>query len=254
MRLLRAWSTLAWLSFARLLWSANTVMVLFPLSGCVLFVLRRDFGRISDPQAAFKSFSDFVLIVLASFIVPICAVAFGTTSIGGDREDHTLVFLLVRPVPRVLVLWAKFVATLPLALGFVVGCFFLCCRLAGPAGAMAFDLYLAPLLYMTLAYVALFHLFAVAFRHATIIALVYSFFMELLLGNMPGIIKRVAINYYGRSMIFAAGKPEGLAAPDPNWFEPLSGGVACWALIGIAAGSLLLAMFVFDRREYRDLT
>ena len=45
---------------------------------------------------------------------------------------------------------------------------------------------------MTLAYVCLFHLFAVAFRHSTIIALVYAVFMEMLLGNMPGIVKRVA--------------------------------------------------------------
>ena len=33
MRLLRAWLTLFWLSFTRLLWSANTLMVLPPLAG-----------------------------------------------------------------------------------------------------------------------------------------------------------------------------------------------------------------------------
>lgn len=254
MRLFRAWMVLAWLSFGRLLWSANTLMLLFPLAGCALFVLRRHFDRISDPRTAFQSFSDFVMIVLAAFIVPICAVAFGTTSIGGDREDHTLVFLLVRPIPRVLVLWAKFVATLPLAMGFVTGIFFLCCWIAGPVCERAFDLYLHPLLGMTVAYVCLFHLFAVAFRHATIIALVYALFMELLLGNLPGIVKRVAVNYYGRSLIYAAGKADGLKTPDPSWFEPISESAANWALIGISFFSLLAAMIVFERREYRDLT
>ena len=254
MRLIRAWCVLAWMSFGRLLFSANTLMLLFPLSGCLLFVMRRHFDRISDPQAAFRAFSDFVLFVIAAFVVPICAVAFGTTSIGGDREDHTLVFLLVRPVPRVLVLWAKFVATLPLALGFVTGVFYLCCRLAGPPGALAYPLYLHPLLSMTLAYVCLFHLFAVAFRHATIISLVYALFMELVLGNLPGIVKRIAINYYGRSLIYAAGMDTGLPAPNPAWFEPISAVTANWALLGIAAFGLLAAMIVFDRREYRDLT
>ena len=69
---------------------------------------------------------------------------------------------------------------------------------------------------MTLAYVCLFHLFAVAFRHSTIIALVYALFMELLLGNLPGIVKRVAVNYYGRSIMYDAGGQRRLAArPTP---------------------------------------
>jgi len=35
--------------------------------------------------------------------------------------------------------------------------------------------------------------------------------MELLLGNMPGIVKRAAVNYYGRSIMYAAGKGRWLA-------------------------------------------
>ena len=163
-----------------------------------------------------------MILVFASFVVPICALAFGTASIGGDREDRTLVFLLVRPIPRALILLAKFTATLPLVLGLVVGSFWLVLpagRRGRPGGV---PLYLPAMVYMTLAYVCLFHLFAVAFRHSTIIALIYALFMELMLGNMPGIVKRVAVNYYGRSMMYAAGAAEGLEAPDPQWFEPLS--------------------------------
>jgi hypothetical protein len=128
------------------------------------------------------------------------------------------------------------------------------CRLAGDVGQRAFSLYLPALVYMTVAYICIFHLFAVMFRHSTIIALIYAVFMELLLGNIPGIVKRVAINYYGRSLLYAAGAPEGLPAPDPRWFEPLSASVASGALLAIAVGGLLGAMLIFSRREYRDLT
>ena len=107
---------------------------------------------------------------------------------------------------------------------------------------------------MTLAYTCLFHLFAVAFRHATIIALIYALFMEVVLGNLPGIVKRVAINYYGRSLMYGAGAAEGLKTPDAEWFQPLSTETAQWALAGIAIGGLALALVVFSRREYRDLT
>lgn len=253
MRLARAWATLTALTFRRLVWSASTMMVMLPLLGCLLFVLRRHRGYEFSPRE-FHQFSEFMILVFASFIVPVCALAFGTASVGGDREDRTLVFLLVRPIPRALILLAKFSATLPLVLGLVVGSYWLYCRVAGEVGAVAFPLYLPALVYMTLAYVCLFHLFAVSFRHSTILALVYALFMEVLLGSLPGIAKRVAVNYYGRSIMFDVGKAEGLKSPDPRWFEPLSVDTATWALIGIAVGGLLLAIVVFTRREYRDLT
>lgn len=253
MKLLRAWSTLTALSFRRLLWSANTLMVLLPLAGCLLFVLRRHYDRAFSVDE-FEKFSEFMILVFASFVVPICSLAFGTASISGDREDRTLVFLLVRPIPRALVLLAKFTATLPLVVGFVVGSFWLYCRLAGEVGQLAFSLYLPAMTLMALAYVSLFHLFAVAFRHATIIALIYALFVEVILGNMPGIVKRVAVNYYGRSIMYAAGEPEGLKPPPADWFEPLSTETATWALVGIALGGIVLAAVIFSRREYRDLT
>ena len=252
MKLFRAWSTLASLSFVRLFWSASTLMVLLPLAGCLLFVLRRHYDHPEFTQHDFREFSEFLIVVFASFVVPICALAFGTASIGGDREDKTLVFLLVRPIPRWLILLAKFSATLPLVLGMVLGSYWLYCRLAGAVGQVAFDLYLPAITYMTLAYVCLFHLFAVSFRHATIIALVYAIFMETLIGNLPGIVKRVAVNYYGRSLLYAAGEADG--AKMPEGFQPLSLEVATWALAGIALGGLILACLVFSRREYRDLT
>jgi ABC-2 type transport system permease protein len=253
MKLLRAWTTLTWLSFRRLFWSTGTAMVMLPLAGCLLFVLRRHYGRDFSSEE-FEHFSEFVILVFASFVVPICALAFGTASIGGDREDRTLVFLLVRPIPRALVLLAKFTATLPLVLGLVVGSYWLYCRLAGEAGQLAFSLYLPAMIFMTLAYVCLFHLFAVAFRHATIIALIYALFMEAILGNLPGIVKRVAVNYYGRSIMYAAGEPEGLKPPPADWFEMLPVVTATWALGGIAVGGIVLAAVIFSRREYRDLT
>jgi ABC-2 type transport system permease protein len=254
MSLLRAWCTLTVISFRRLLWSANTAMVLLPLGGCLLFILRRHHRHPEFTERGFRDFSEFMILIFASFVVPICALAFGTASIGGDREDRTLVFLLVRPIPRPLVLLAKFAATLPLVFGLVIGSYWLYCQLAGEVGQKAFPLYLPALVGMTAAYVCLFHLFAVAFRHSTIIALIYALFMELLLGNLPGIIKRVAVNYYGRSIMYDAGANEGLPRPDARWFELLAPETAAWALAGIAVSGLALAILIFSRREYRDLT
>lgn len=254
MRTIRAWSTLVWISFERLLWSANTWMVLAPLAGCFLYLLRRDYASGGYGERTFDHYSNFLIQVYASIVVPLCTLAFAAASIGGDREDRTLLFILVRPIARPLVLLAKVVATVPLALGIVVGSFYGFCRLAGEVGGLAYAAYLPAMVLVTLAYIALFHLFAVAFRHSTIIALLYSLLVEMLLGHAPGIIKRVAVNFYGRTLMFAAGRADGLEQPDPHWFEPLSPPVAAWALVGFALLALGIAIFIFQRREYRDLS
>jgi ABC-2 type transport system permease protein len=253
MPLLRAWLTLVWLSFRRLLWSTTTYMVLFPLVGAGLYLLfmRRWLPARTEVELA-KSFvlftNGFVLAVFFTFLLPICSLAYATTSLGGDREDRTLVFLLCRPVPRWLILLAKLCATLPLVLGLVAGSFWIYCRLAGPVGRAAFPQQLPSVFYMTLAYVGLFHLFAVMFRYSTILALIYSLFAEPLVSNMPGIINRVAVTYYGRVMVDAAG---GMTS---NLFAPVRPVVAVWVLCSVALLALLLAGWVFQRKEYRDLT
>ncbi len=260
MNLWRAFATLVMLSFRRLLWSASTLMVSFPLLGCALFLLRRNYafgsGRgFPTEQEAFSAFSEeVVLLLFVSFIMPICALAYATTSIGGDREDRTLLFLLVRPIPRWLVVLAKLIATLPLVVGLVVGSFWVYCRLAGPVGHTAFALYLPAVFYMTVAYVSLFHLFAVTFRHSTIIALVYSLFMEILIGSMPGIVKRITVSFFGKSMIFEMGADYGLEPPNPQWFVPMTTRGAGMMLVIISVVGVLLTLVVFSRREYRDLT
>lgn len=250
----RAFVSLWMLSLRRQWWSTNSIMVLLPLIGGGLFLLRRHYGDSGDPTRGFRAFSEFVIVIYASFFVPICAIAYGAAGISGDREDHTLVFLLTRPVPRPLILLAKFGASWPLTLGVAVGSFWVYCQLAGDAGKTAFAVYGPAVALMTTAYVCLFQFFAVWLRHATIVALIYALFMELLIGNMPGIVKRMAVNYYGRSLMYAAGSPHGLKSPDERWFELLEPATATWALLGIAAGFLAAAMLVFQFREYRDLT
>jgi ABC-2 type transport system permease protein len=252
---LRAWLMLVWLSFRRLLWSSNALMALVPLAGCLLFLLKRRFGEHGFSEHQFDRFSGgFLIEIYLSIVVPLCTLAFAAGSIGGEREDRTLLFILVRPLARWAVLLAKVAATLPLALGITCGALFVFCALAGEVGQAAWSDYLPAVFLATLAYVGLFHLFAVAFRYSTIVALVYALLVEVLLGHAPGIIKRVAVNYYGRTLMYSAGEPDGLAPPDPHWFEPFSPIVAQWTLIGFFVVSLLIAALIFQRREYRDLT
>ena len=176
---LNVFLTLVRFSFWRLIWSANTLMILLPIAGCALFVLRRGFDKITPAENAFNAFGTFLIIVFLSFLIPICALGYGTTALGAEREERTLVFLLTRPIPRWVILFAKFLASVPLSCGLALGGFALCCRFAGPVGLEAFKEFWFAILCLTIAYLALFHLFAVTFRHPTMMALVYAIFMEL---------------------------------------------------------------------------
>lgn len=253
MRLFRAWTTLVWLSFRRLWWSVTTFMVMFPLLGAGLFLVRWR-GRLPEADyEAFNLFSErFVVILFTLFLLPICSLAYATTSIGGDREERTLLFLLIRPVPKWLILLAKLCATLPLVLGLVIGSFYVYCQLAGEIGRRAWELYLPAIFLMTVAYVCLFHLFSVTFRHATIVALIYALFMEGFLGNVPGIINRVAVSFYGRSIMYR--QPAEFGLVEPPMFSSVSIDTAMWSLLWISVGSVLLAMWIMQRREFRDLS
>ncbi len=250
MNLVRACVALTWLSFNRLLWSAATLMACVPLGCCVLFLLRRRYDAAPDAGRAFEAYTSFLIGIFLAIVIPLCAVAFATSGLASEREDRTLLLILSRPIPRFLVLLTRWLASLPLGLGMVLGTFYLCCRLAGGIGETVLMLYLPAVLWTTFAYLGLFHLFAVTFRHATIIALAYAVFVEMILGAMPGIIKRIAVNYYGRSLMYVAGAQEGITSPDPRWFEPIDPSLATWSLIGIGLGAMLMATIVFERHDY----
>ena len=114
----RAFGTLTFTSFRRLLWSVGTLMLVFPPAACALLVVWRDYGAMSDEVEAFNGLSNFLIKVFASFVLPLCCVTFGATAVGGDRDDGTLLFLLMRPLPRGLIVAAKMAAALPLSVAF----------------------------------------------------------------------------------------------------------------------------------------
>ncbi len=251
MRMARSLTMLGWLTFRRQLWSWGSLMVGIPFVLTLMFLSQRRYDRIVDEAARFDAFSnEFVIVLFAGFLVPLCALAFGTTSLGNERDDGTLVFLLTRPISRPWIVLVKFFATLPLALGWTISFFGICCAAAGGAGWLAWERYLPAVVLLGLAYTAVFHLFATLFQHPTIAALIYAFFFEFLMGNLPGIIKHAAISYYGRSIMIGLGLSEGLTIPPSEWIEPISVDLAMRTLLWVTGLAVGAAMVVFTTRDF----
>lgn len=195
-----------------------------------------------------------VFSIFLSFLLPIWCLSFATEALGGEREARSLVWLLTRPLPRPMIYLAKYFGLLPWALGLNLGGFALLCLLAGPPGRLAFSLYWPAVLLGTLAFCSLFHLLGACFRRAAVVALLYSFFLETILGNMPGLMKRVSIGFYVRCLMFDAARDYGVQVDRPSVYLPVSGATAALVLIGVTVGLLLAGMIVFAYREYQELT
>jgi ABC-type transport system involved in multi-copper enzyme maturation permease subunit len=196
----------------------------------------------------------WVFFIFLSFLLPIWTLSFATDALGGERESRTLPWLLIQPLPRPHIYLAKFVAVLPFCLGLNLGGFALICWAAGQAGRPAFALFWPALAWGTLAFCALFHLMGALFRRATVVALVYSFFLETILGNMPGNMKRVSIGFYVRCMMFEEAQGYNVQPEKPSIYLPVDGSTAQAMLIGLTVVLLAAGMVVFARSEYQDLT
>ncbi len=211
-------------------------------------------SRLAVERTPLHIFSTWVIFtVFMGFLLPIWSLSFATEALGGERETRSLIWLLTRPLPRWSMYLAKFVAILPWCLGMNLGGFAILCLLGGAPGRVALKLYWPAVIGGTLAFCALFHLMSALFRRAAVLSLVYAFFLEWIVGSMPGYMKRVSISFYTRCLMFDAAEPYGLRPDRPSIYLPVSGMVAWSVLLCLTVTFLVVGMIVFSRSEYQDL-
>lgn len=201
----------------------------------------------------FFIFSWVILIIVIPFLLPLWSLTFATEAIGREREVGNLIWLFTRPLPRWSVYLAKFVSLLPWSIGFNVGGFALICLAAGPIGPLAFERYWPAMVMGTLAFSAFFHFLAVLVPKPAIIAILYSFFLETLVGNLPGYLKRASISFYTRCLMFDAAQDYQIVPERETVFLKVEGATAWVILAGLTVLFLIAGMTIFSRKEYREL-
>jgi ABC-2 type transport system permease protein len=197
--------------------------------------------------------NSIVFSLFATFLLPLWTLSFATEALGREREGQTLIWTLVRPIPRPAIFLAKYLAVLPWCLAFNLGGFCLLCWLGGEPGRLALRLYWPAALLGTLAFTALFHLMGACLRRSGIIALLYAFFLETVAGNLPGHFKRLSISFYMRCLMFDASGDYGIGPERPWIYQAVSGPAAAIVLVGATLLLLLAGMLVFSRSEYLDV-
>lgn len=248
-RLSASWH-LAGVSLRRLLMSRQTIICVLLLGLAALAVFVWSYRRERSPA---EFIEDVLITVYMSFLLPMFCLSFASAGVAADREEQTLVYLLTTPLPRPWIFAAKSGAALAISFAWTMGSLALLCRLAGKPGTEAFQTVWHSVAASTLAYVALFQLFSVVFRRATIVALGYALFLETLVGNMPGIIKRLTICFYSRCMIFESSAELGIGPTGPFnelLFQPIPATTAQIVLYAASAAMLLAGLLIFSTREY----
>ena len=206
-------------------------------------------------RAGFTRFSDVIVFTMfTTFLLPLWSLSFATEALGREREDRNLLWLLTRPLSRPAIYLAKYVAVLPWALGLNLGGLAVLCLTAGEPGRLALQLYWPAVLGGTLAFCALFHLMGAWFRRAAVVAILYSFFLETILGNLPAYWKRASISFYTRCLMFDRAQALGIHPEKPLLYLPVSGAAAWGVLLTLTLALLALGMYIFARTEYLDLS
>ncbi len=194
----------------------------------------------------------FMVPIMLTFLLPLWSLSFATESLGGEREQNNLIWLLARPLPRPAVYLAKFVALLPWCHALNVGGFALLCVAAGRPGLTGLALFWPAVVCASMAFAALFHLVGAVFRRPAIVAIGYSFCLEIILGDMPGYLKRVSIGFYAHCMMLEAADAHGIQLDRSSVYWPVDGTTALIVLLTATVALLALGMVVFSRMQYHE--
>lgn len=195
-----------------------------------------------------------VFFIFLGFLLPLWNLSFATSALGSDRENRSLIWLLTRPMPRSGIYLAKFLAILPWCVTMNLGGFVLICLCGGETGWRAFNLYWPAIVAGTLAFAAVFHLIAALFSRPAVVGVLYAFFFETILSELPvpGTVKRLSINYYVRCLMYSQAHSADVPTESASLFVPVSNRIAWLVLIGATIVITAVGMWLFSRTEYRD--
>ena len=245
----RAWWYMVWLSWRRQARAHGMVWIALALLGVTLLIVG---VQTSTAGWTFRRFSRGpVMLVYVVFLLPLWTLCFATEALGRERAAQNLIWLMSRPLSRPAIFLGKYLAVLPWCLALNLGGFALICVVAGEVGLKALDVYWPAVIGSTLAYAALFHVLGALVRRPAMLALLYAFFFEMIVGLMPGHLKRLSVTFYTRCLMYEAAQSLDPTVDIRN-FDPVSAASA-WLILLLATTALLgVGAWIFSRGEYLD--
>lgn len=192
-------------------------------------------------------FRVFVFTLFLNFLLPFWTLSFATEGIGGDRENQSLIWQLLRPIPVWSIYFARWLGQLPWSVGMVMLGLFMSCQIAGPPGRDVWDMVWPMGLCGALVYSSLFFWMGAVLRRPIIIGMAYVFFLEIFLGSMPGLLKRLSLSFYLRCMVMEPVRKKGIEWDTETMWMPVNAGDAQTVLLCATLVFLILGAWHFSR-------
>jgi ABC-2 type transport system permease protein len=182
------------LAGSRRLWLVLALVAL-PVLAAVLY-------RVADSETPPNEFADQITAnLIASGILPLVSLLFGTSAFGNELGDRTLVYLVLKPVARWRIALPKFAASVlvggvPVAAGGALAVAIIETGDLGGAAATGVGLLIG-----SAAYAAVFTWAGLALRHALIFGLVYVVIWEAVLAAYLDGIRYLSIRQFTLAII-----------------------------------------------------
>jgi ABC-2 type transport system permease protein len=144
--------------------------------------------------------AEFLGVFGLSVVLPLTALIIGTSVLGAEIDDGSILHLLATPVNRLSVVLSKFTAAVMLTVVFGAIPEYLAAAIArGPAGKLSVGLLIGAVV-AAIGYNALFVMLSLLTSRAIAVGLLYLLVWEGLLGNLVGGVRVLSIGQYSVSV------------------------------------------------------
>jgi ABC-2 type transport system permease protein len=255
--LLKAAATLFVLSFKQFVFSRRTSFILLLAGLPVLLALPWLYVRyaLAETMNGYSIFSVVMVKLILSYFTIIVTFLYGNMAIAGEINDGTLFYILTRPVPKSVVVLAKYLSLVCSTIAVLL-----------PPLILSYLLYTLPdgmeatlkhlktvgldaeiLVLAALAYGAVFIFLGTALKKALVVGILYAVLWETLIPFIPFFLRKLTIAHYLHSISPHISERNALIE---LFGMSTSYGYSVLSLLIISAVFLCLTIWVFRRKEY----
>jgi ABC-2 type transport system permease protein len=205
--------------------------LLFAIPPVILIGLTAILRATNPPN---NSWPDTILGIFGfSVLLPLTALIIGTSVLGAEIDDGSIVHLLATPVSRVSVILTKFTVASVLTMAFAALPELIAGLIAPTGGKFAVALFVGAVVGSVI-YSAIFVMASVITSRAVAVGLLYVLIWEGLLSNIIGGVRILSAGHYALGIVNAI-------SPNKNLEAGLSLGTAVGMGIVVTVGALILA-------------
>jgi len=194
-------STVVWITYRALFGRKRALLFVLPavLLIALTLIVKSAHGTLSDWPATILG------EVGVGAVVPLTALLVGTSVLGSEIDDNSVLHLLATPVPRRSMIVSKVLVSASVTAVFAAVPVLIAGVIAQGAHSLAIGCFLGAVL-GSVVYSCLFVLFSAALRHPVIYALAYVALWEELISNLVGGAKYLSIEQWSLGIAHAVSK------------------------------------------------